>query len=370
MNQVGKKLLAAGLCLGLALGTVTGCGANTNAGKAVATLDGENIDYALVNFTLRFNQAEMQSAYGSMFGDSMWSSYGESVKTDIVNNIKQMHILEKHMEEYDVTITDEEKAKITETAAAFMKDNEKSVLKAMTASQETVERMLTLTLIQNKMQAAIIKDVDTEVSDEEAAQKKVQYVLFSTAATTDEEGNTVEKTEEEKAELKEKAQQVLDAVKAGTDMDEAVKAVDENMSASTSTYGTDNGSLDDAVKTAVDSLSDGQCADSVIETDSGYYVAMMVSTFDQEATDNQKQTIVSQRKSDKFDEIYNPWEEAAEFTQDDELLAEMTFTDTFEVKSTETETEAASEGASESGSEAAETEGASEAESSTETETK
>lgn len=250
-----------------------------------------------------------------------------------------------------------------------MKDNEKSVLKAMTASQETVERMLTLTLIQNKMQAAIIKDVDTEVSDEEAAQKKVQYVLFSTAATTDEEGNTVEKTEEEKAELKEKAQQVLDAVKAGTDMDEAVKAVDENMSASTSTYGTDNGSLDEAVKTAVDSLSDGQCADSVIETDSGYYVAMMVSTFDQEATDNQKQTIVSQRKSDKFDEVYNPWEEAAEFTQDDELLAEMTFTDTFEVKSTETETEAASEGASESGSEAAETEGASEAESSTETET-
>lgn len=246
----------------------------------VATLDGENIDYALVNFTLRFNQAEMQSAYGSMFGDSMWSSYGESVKTDIVNNIKQMHILEKHMDEYDVTVTDEEKAKITETAAAFMENNEKSVLKAMTASQETVERMLTLTLIQNKMQAAIIKDVDTEVSDEEAAQKKVQYVLFSTAATTDEEGNTVEKTEEEKAELKEKAQQVLDAVKAGTDMDEAVKAVDENMSASTSTYGTDNGSLDEAVKTAVDSLSDGQCADSVIETDSGYYVAMMVSTFD------------------------------------------------------------------------------------------
>ena len=41
MNRIGKKLLAAGLCLGLALGTVTGCGADTNAGKAVAMLDGE-----------------------------------------------------------------------------------------------------------------------------------------------------------------------------------------------------------------------------------------------------------------------------------------------------------------------------------------
>lgn len=366
MNKIGKKLLAAGLCLGLAVGTVTGCGANSNAGKAVATLDGENIDYALVNFTVRFNQAEMQSAYGGLFGDNMWSSYGESVKTDIMNNVKQMMILEKHMEEYDVTVTDEEKAEITETAKAFMESNDKSVLKAMTASQETVERMLTLTLIQNKMQAAIVKDVDTEVSDEEAAQKKVQYVLFSTASTTDDDGNTVEKTDEEKAALKEKAQQVLDAVKAGTDMDEAVKTVDENMSASTTTYGTDNGSIDETVKAAVDSLSDGACADSVIETESGYYVAKMVSTFDEDATESQKETIVAQRKSDKFDEIYNPWEEAAEFTQDDELLAEITFTDTFEVKSTETETEAASE----SGSEAAGTEAVSETESASEAETK
>ena len=48
MSKIGKKLLAAGLCLGLAVGTVTGCSAD-NAGKAVATLDGEKIDYALVN---------------------------------------------------------------------------------------------------------------------------------------------------------------------------------------------------------------------------------------------------------------------------------------------------------------------------------
>lgn len=58
MNKVGKKLLAAGLCLGLALGTVTGCGAG-NEGKTVATLDGEKIDYALVNFMVRYNQAGM-----------------------------------------------------------------------------------------------------------------------------------------------------------------------------------------------------------------------------------------------------------------------------------------------------------------------
>ena len=371
MSKIGKKLLAAGLCLGLAVGTVTGCSAD-NAGKAVATLDGEKIDYALVNFMVRYNQAGMQSMYGSMFGEDMWSSYGPTVKSNIIENVEQMLILEKHMNEYSVELTDDDKAKITEAAAKFMESNEKDVLKAMTASQETVERMLTLTLIQNKMQAAIIKDVDTEVSDEEAAQKTVKYVMFSTADTTDADGNTTSMTEEEKAAQKEKAQQVLDAVKGGTDMDEAVKAIDENMSATTTSYGTDNGSIDEKVKTAVDSLSDGEFADSVIEADNGYYVAQMQSTFDREATDSQKETIVSQRKSDKFNEVYDAWKEAAEFTQDDKLLDEITFTDTFEIKSTETEA-ASGETAADTGSEgtegASETETVSGTEASSETET-
>ena len=48
--------------------------------------------------------------------------------------------------------------------------------------------------------------VDTEVSDEEAAQKKMQYVTFS-FTTTDEEGNSSEMTDEEKAELKTQAEE-------------------------------------------------------------------------------------------------------------------------------------------------------------------
>jgi hypothetical protein len=364
MNKMGKKLVVAGLCLGLAMGTVTGCSSNSYAGKAVATLDGEDIDYALVNFTLRYNQAEMQTMYGSWFGDDLWTSYGSSVKSNVMDNVKQMLILEKHMDDYGVTITDEEKEQITETATEFMESNDKATLNAMTATQEIVERMLTLTLIQNKMQTAIIADADTEVSDEEAAQKKVQYVFFSTADTTDDDGNTVELTDDELAALKEEAEQVLEAVKAGTDMDEAAHAVDENLASSTTTYGTDNGSIDDTVKEAVDSLSDGEVADSVIETDDGYYVAMMVSTFDEDATETQRESIISQRQSDLFDEVYDAWEEELDYTEDEDLLDAMDFTDTFEVKETETETsdetEAQTDTETETVTEAAETETAAE----------
>lgn len=361
MNKLAKKLLAAGLSLGLALGTLTGCG-NSNAAKAVATVDGVEISYGLVNLMTRYNQAQMQSMYGSMLGDNgdnLWDSYGSTMKNSVIENFEQMVILEKHMEEYGVTVSDEEKQQITDTAKAFIESNDQDVLDAMTADQATVERMLTLTLINKKMQLAIIKDVDTEVSDEEAAQKTVQYVFFSTADTTDEEGNTVAKTDDEKAAMKQHAQDILDAVKNGKSMEDAAKAIDESLNVAKTSYGTDNGSIDETLKTAVDGLQDGECAAEVVETENGYYAAQMVSTFDEEATENQKKTIVNQRKSDKFSEVFDAWKEAAKITTDDALIEEITFKDTFEMKSTETEsaaeteTETGTEGSSETQTESA-----------------
>lgn len=355
MIKLGKKILAAGIAITLAAATLMGCG--SNAGKPIATLDGQEVDYALVNFMVRYNQAQMQSMYGAMFGETMWESYGDTTKTGVVDGVQQMLVLEKHMDEYSVSISDEEQAKITEAAKAFMDSNEESVLKAMTASQETVERMLSLQLIQVKMRKEMIKDVDREVSDEEAAQKTIQYVLFSTADKTGEDGTATPLTDEEKAELKAQAEQILEAVKGGTDMDEAAKAVDETKTASTLSYGTDNGSIPDELRAAADALKDEEVADSVIEAETGYYVLRMVSTFDQEATENQKQTIITQRENDRFQEIYDGWKESAEFTTDENLLNKINFVDIFEVKTTESETGTETDAVSETGTD---TEGGSE----------
>lgn len=390
MNKLGKKLVAAGICICMAAASLTGCG-NVNADAAVATLDGEKVPFKIANFMLRYNQAQMQSSYGSMFGEDMWNTdlmgsgtpYGTTFKTQIMDSLEEMLILEKHMADYDITVTDDEKAKIESSAKQFMEENSQETIDELTASQETVSRVLTLYTINNKMKKAIEAEADTNVSDDEVAQKTVSYVLFSTADTTDADGNTKALTDDEKKALKDNAQKVLDAVKGGKEMDAAVKEIDEEKSASTSSYGTDNGTLPDEVKTAADKLKDGETADSVVETDSGYYVVQMKSTFDKEATETQKETIINQRKSDKYEEVYTAWKEKVEFKVDDKVWGKITFTDKVTVKQTETEaqsntTEAASEGttdttasentteavsekATEAGSEAAATEAGSEA---------
>lgn len=366
MNKLGRKLLVAGLCACMAAASLTGCG--SKAGKAAVTVGDDTASLGLVNLMLRYNQAQMQSLYASFMGDNMWETYGETTKNNVVESIENMFLMEQHMSDYGVSITDEDKTKITDAAEKFIETNDDKTMKAMNATQKNVERLLTLYTVQSRMYNAIIADVDTNVSDEEAAQKTVKYVLFSTAGSTDEDGNSVEMSDEDKAAKKEAAQKLLDAVKGGEDMADALTELGEDRSPVTSSYGTDNGTLNDSLKEAADKLSDGEVADELIETDGGYYVLQMVTTFDEEKTNEQKDTIISQRKSDLYTTTLDGWKEDAKISTDSDLLATLGFTDTYQMKETETETStetaaetAATEAASEAVTEAATTEAATEA---------
>ena len=108
-----------------------------------------------------------------------------------------------------------------------MDDNDQATLKSMGATKERVARVLELYTIRNKMSNAIVADVDTNVTDDEAAQKTINYVVFSTADTTDSDGNKVVLTDDEKAALLANAQKVRDAAAGGKSMEDAVKDVDD-----------------------------------------------------------------------------------------------------------------------------------------------
>ena len=112
-------------------------------------------------------------------------------------------------------------------------------------------------------------------------------------------------------------------------------------------------------------------------------MAQVISKIDREATDKQKETIVEQRKSDRISELYTEWKDAAEITEDSDILAQITFdfsltqeTEASTEATTEAATEAVSKATTEAGSEvtteaateAAETESESESETADKTE--
>ena len=437
MSKYGKRILAAGMCASMAMGLLTGCSSSND--EVVAKMGDTKLTLGEANFMLRYSQAQTQSYLGAMFGEGTnvfqqdltgsGQAYGETVKESVLNDLKDMTILEQHMSDYNVELTDEDKAAIEEAAKQFIADNSKEVLKEMSATEETVSRILTLYTIQSKMETAIEADVDTEVSDEEAAQKTIQYAYFTIpetenetedtteAASADEsasetetgteavseteteteaasESETVAETETEatseteavseaaseetsedtteseteesaeKKETREKVQGIIDAVQGGETLEDAVKAVDESKSLTSYSYGADEETLNENLKNAADTLSDGEIASEPVEGENGFYVVQMVSTFDRDATDQKKEEIIKDRKKELYDNKIAEWDTES-FDINEKVWDKVTFEEIFTLKQEETESETGTESASEASTD---TEGISEAESASETE--
>lgn len=319
---------------------MTGCGSKLNGSETIAVLDETtNIRLGEFSLMLRYQQAQMETYYGSMLGGGIYQqelsedgeTYGDSAKKSQIDEFKLMYVLEAEAPNYEVALTEEEKGAISEAAKSFMDANTPQFKKAVGAEQADVEHLLTLLTLQDKMYDALTTDVDTVVSDEEAAQKRITYAFISTTGTeTDSEGNTIELTEEEKAEKKAELQGVLDAAKESGDLSAAAEGK-ENISVNTTTYGDNSSSPAESVRAAADTLAEGEFAE-IIEAESGYYAVQMVSTFDREATDSRKEAIVQERRDALYDEKCQELEEAHTFTTVDAIMAKLTFDQTFILK--------------------------------------
>ena len=500
MHNRLKKAVVFGLSACLMLGSLSGCSkkeAEFDPEATAVTVNGDEISAGLVKFATHYTQALTEDLYKNYMGvsDPMsqdiygnGSTMGDMIKSQTVTTLENMVLAEQKMEEYGVELTDDEKSTISEAAKKFLDDNGEEVLDKMGATQETVERYLTLRLIQNKMEPVMSADVDTEVSDDEAAQRKVQYAMFraeteaesesetengseaesetgseaatevieettlvetegatevsaaaenstdaadakaeaatekateaetaaltgetdtktqsaaqtetesaseavtdaaaeadgteasteavteaaSTEAETEAVSGSAQETETEtetetedpamveaKAKALAKAEELIAKVKAGEDFETAANEVDPDAACSTMTFGSDSTSVVEGLITATEGLDDGTLVETPIETDSGYYVAQVVSKLDRDATDQKKEEIVDQRKSDRISELYTQWKDDGEVSENEDVLAQITFD-----FSLSQETEASTEAATEAVSEAAESETGSEA---------
>jgi hypothetical protein len=326
----------------LTLSSLTGCGKIKDT-DVVATVGDTEITADVANFYARYTQAQYESYYSAYFGDNMWETeveegqtYEEYVKDSLLESLETMVLLEAHMDDYDVELSDDETQAIKDAAAEFVEANEEDTRDKVSGTQEAAERVLTLLTIQQKMTTAIEADADTEVSDDEAAQKSMEYVEY-TYTTTDDDGNSVDMTDEEKEEVKEQAEAFAKGAKDADDFD--AYAEDQGVTASTLTFDSETTSPSEDLIAVADELDEGEVSD-VVETDDGCYVAKLTSLFDQDATDSKKETIISERKSELYESTCEEWKDAVDITVNKKVWKKISFTDlTVTIKETETEDE-------------------------------
>lgn len=309
-----KRLFALALAGVLAAATLTGCG-SLKGDETVATVDDTKIDADLANFFARYTQATYETYYSAYLGEDMWNSdasdgetYEESVKSSVLKSLEDMILLEKHMEDYDVSITDEDKAMIKETTQQFLNDNSLDDKNLVSGNEKTVNRALTLMAVQQKMRTAIQAGADTEVSDEEAAQKSMDYVFIS-YQTKDDSGNSKDVSDDEKVQLKSQAEAIASGLKEGGDLN--ALAEEQGATVQTLTFDKDTTSPDEDLIKAADALGEGESTD-VIETEKGCYVAKVTSLLDRTATDSKKSQIVQERQKKLYDDTVKKWRKKAD----------------------------------------------------------
>lgn len=307
MSNIRKRIALLVTAVSVAATAVTGCGqAKPDNDAVVVTVGEEKVTMGVANFFARYQQAMAVAQYGAYMGENMWGikateteTMEDTVKKNIIESLEKLYVLEAHMKDYKVELTDEENKNIEKAAKEFLKANGEEEKEMISANEENVKKVLSLITIEEKMRAAIIADVDTNVSDKEAAQKSMQYVFFPFAKQT-KDGTNAMMDEKEKAELKKEAEAFLKMVKEEKDFDKAAERGE--YIPNTATFDKESVSPAAELVKAADTLKKGEVTD-VIEASSGYYVAKVTSMFDKEATETKKASIVTKRQNEKFMEV-------------------------------------------------------------------
>lgn len=353
MNKAAKKITGALLTGALGAASLTGCSSPMDGTQPLLTSGEDTVTVGTGNLMLRMNQATMLSYYSMMGGSTtgLWSqdsgdgeTYGDTAKASVLDELENMLVQKQHAADYDVSISEEEQGKIEEAAQAFMDANTEETIQNLSVSQSDVETLLELYTYQTKMYDPMVADVDTNVEDSEAAQSRITYCRIDISDTQNEDGTTTPLTDEEKQEKKDQAQALLDKLQASADpasadMDALAKEVNEDLNAVDNTFGDDDTLLDDKLKEAAKTLQDGQVYGEVVEGENAYFVVRMDSVLDREATDAEKENIVSERQQNAYNDLLDQWKDDADITVNNREWDKVTLTDNeqYTIKQPETE---------------------------------
>ena len=338
-----KRLMALLLSGVLAVSMFAGCGSEIDKTATVATNGTTDITLGVANFAARLTQAQYDDFYVSYFGENVWRTdmygYGttteDDMKANVIQNLYAMYALKDHMADYGVEITAEDVAAISAVAESFISSNSAEAIEALGADREIVEAYLELLTIQSRMHAEIIKDTDTNVSDEEAATSAYSQVYISKTSYTDADGNSVKYTEEEAAALAQNVKAFAAAAKANG-LESAAEAYGHKVT--TGTYNKDS-SVVAEVGNALKTLTVDGAVSDLIELENAYYVVQMDAVVDADATEATRESIISNRETELFTKVVEGYIAESEWKLDKKLWEKVTFDNLFTLYEVEADTE-------------------------------
>ncbi len=275
-----------------------------------------------------------QDQYESVFGKEIWKTdldgvtLEENIKETVLAQLAQIKTMNLLAEKHGVTLDENELKKVQEAAKEYFLSLNETEREVLQVDEEMINKLYAEFALANKVYEYIIKDINPEISDDEARNITVQYVLIKTYIR-DGTGKKIEYSENARQDVLRQIEDILEqARQEDSDFEELVLQYSEGEKGSIS-FG--KGEMDPAFEVAAFNLETGEISE-IVETRQGYNIIKCINTFNREETDANKVKIVEKRREEVFGQEYDAFITSLTRTINEPLWEEVTFVENEEVK--------------------------------------
>lgn len=267
----------------------------------------------------------MQNQFESMFGREILNKELEgatlenNIKETVLARIAQIKAMNLLAKQHSVTLTEKEQGLVENAAQEYYTSLNETEIEAMGVNAETIRGLYQEYALANKVYHYIIKDINPEISDDEARTITVQQILIKTYKLNG-RGEKAALSDKEKEAAYQRAVSIEQMAKSGTTFEQLIEQYSEDK---VGTYSFGKGEMDTAFEKAAFELGNDEISD-VIESEYGYHIIKCMNTFDKEETDVNKVKIVEQRKKEVFNQEYDEFLSTLTKNLNEKLWAKIT----------------------------------------------
>ena len=271
----------------------------------------------------------MQNQYEEVYGEEIWQvkrdgvTLAENVKETVLAKIAQVKTLNLLAESKQVSLDASEKEQAGKAAAEYYESLSEEEIVYLGISEKLLVTMYEEYALAEKVYEDIIKDINPEISDDEARIITVQHILIKTYIM-DGTGAWLDYTEIAKSNAYKTAEKVYELAQSGEqDFESLIAQYSED---AVGTYSFGKGEMTESFEEAAFNLSMNEIS-GIVEDKYGYHIIKCISTFNREETDRNKLTIVEQRKKEVFGMEYDAFVETLTRMLNEELWKEVKLAD-------------------------------------------
>lgn len=328
----GKKRMLFLLCCLLSL-TMSGCGKNEGDVKLVLTTGFKKDEIFRIE-TMSCTLPEVmvyltntQDQYESVYGEEIWKTHldgvtlEESIKETVLAQLAQIKTMNLLAQQHGVSLEDGEREKAREAAGIYFGSLNETEREAMQVNEEIIEQLYGELALANKVYEFIIKDINPEISDDEARSITIQDILIKTYSQ-DGAGKRIAYEETAREDAYERAREIL--LLARDEENDFESLVLQYSEGEKGTYSFGKGEVEEDFENAAFNLETGEIS-GVVETEDGFHIIKCISTFNREETDANKVKIVEKRREEVFGQEYDAFVDSLTRTLNEELWNRVAF---------------------------------------------